>query len=133
MNQLFRAIIYIGRSQMSMNANISEDIQRMATVIKNTVAVDRIYLFGSFAYGEPGKNSDYDFYVVLSDETIRPSEAVRQIHHALSDSGKKRPVDVLALHSGLFDDRSKLLTLERKVTGEGVLLYEQGEPDLRMA
>jgi predicted nucleotidyltransferase len=133
MNELFRAIIISERNQIFVNASINEDIMRMATVIKNTVATDRIYLFGSFAYGEPSESSDYDFYVVLSDETVRPSEAVRRIHHALSDSGKKRSVDVLALPASQFDDRSKLPTLERKVAGEGALLYGQNGPDFRMA
>ena len=102
------------------------------TPIRDAVAVERIYLFGSYAYGTPDANSDYDFYVVLSDEA-KPHEAISTIYHALHRMKDRASVDILALSAERFDDRKRLLTLERKVANEGVLLYEQGRPDFRMA
>jgi predicted nucleotidyltransferase len=112
---------------------VDQEIVDMVDIIKDTVPAERVYLFGSYAYGMPHENSDYDFYVVLSDDSIRPHDAIRQIHHALSDPQRRMPIDVLALSAERFDDRKQLLTLEKKVANEGILLYEQTGLDLRMA
>jgi predicted nucleotidyltransferase len=112
---------------------LNEEILRMADIIKKTVPAERIYLFGSYAYGTPKEHSDYDFYVVLSNDSLTPHDAIRQIYHALSESGRRTPIDILARHAEDFDARSELLTLERKVVHEGVLLYEQDRYHLRMA
>jgi len=40
-----------------------ELIQAITDVIKETVDCEKIYLFGSYAYGEPHEDSDLDFYL----------------------------------------------------------------------
>ena len=112
---------------------ISDDIREMTDIIREAVAADRIYLFGSHAYGTPNENSDYDFYVVLADADAKPQEAIANIYRALHRLKGRASVDILALSAERFDDRKRLLTLERKVADEGVLLYEQERLDLRMA
>jgi predicted nucleotidyltransferase len=102
---------------------VNDEIKRMAEIIKDTVPADRIYLFGSFAYGAPTNGSDYDFYVVLPDDSMKPSEAMRNIYRALHKLRDRRSVDIMALPKTRFDDRKKLMTLEKKVAEEGVLLY----------
>jgi len=112
---------------------INQEILNMADIIKDTVPTDRIYLFGSYAYGAPNSDSDYDFYVVLSDEDIRPYDAIVDIYRALHNLKNRNSVDILALPVSKFDDRRSLLTLEKKVASEGILLYEHNEYSLRMA
>jgi len=114
---------------MTLNTEILE----MADIIKGVVPADRIYLFGSYAYGTPNEHSDYDIYVVLSDESLRPYDAQVTIRRALMGSRNYSPVDILVLPMNSFEDRAKLLTLERKVVNEGVLLYERDRLDIRMA
>jgi len=44
--------------------------------ILEAVPVSEIYLFGSFATGNANENSDYDFYVVIPDDSgMREIEA----------------------------------------------------------
>ena len=112
---------------------VNSDIIEMTDIIKEAVAADRIYLFGSHAYGTPNENSDYDFYVVLADADAKPQEAISTIYRALHRLRGRASVDILALSAGRFDDRKKLLTLEKKVSDEGILLYEQERFDIRMA
>lgn len=50
----------------------------------DTVDAFEIYLFGSYAYGTPLKDSDFDIYVVIPDDSIRPIEAMQKISDAIS-------------------------------------------------
>ena len=93
--------------------------------IKLAVQPERIYLFGSYAYGVPNKDSDLDFYIIMSDTSIKPLEAIKQARYALISLKRRLPVDILADYQSRFNMRSKLNTLERKVVNEGVLLYER--------
>jgi predicted nucleotidyltransferase len=103
--------------------NDSKEISLMTEAIREAVPTEQIYLFGSFAYGSPKADSDYDFYVVLPNDSVRPTEAIRRIYKALHKVKDRRSVDVLALTKERFDDRRRLLTLEKKVADEGILVY----------
>jgi predicted nucleotidyltransferase len=48
---------------------INDDILAIKDTILTTVGenCEKIYLFGSWAYGTPREGSDYDFFVVLKD------------------------------------------------------------------
>jgi predicted nucleotidyltransferase len=46
---------------------IKPELDNLTQIIVNTVPVEQVYLFGSYAYGTPNEDSDYDFYVVLKD------------------------------------------------------------------
>ena len=86
---------------------------------------ERIILFGSYAYGTPREGSDYDFYVVLSDDYPEsPIIAMQNINRNLGDT-KFVPVDILANYKNRFDERSKLPTIERTVANKGIILYER--------
>ena len=102
-----------------------EEIRQITEIIRQTVPVERIYLFGSHAYGEPHAHSDYDFFVVLPDDSIRAREVTRAIHWALAQAPFMAAVDVLAAHKNRFDERKQFNTLERKVIRDGRLLYER--------
>ena len=104
---------------------LNQEIIEISEAIKNAVHPERIYLFGSYAYGTPDKESDFDFYIVVSDISIKPLEAVRQARFALIPLNRKSSVDILADYQSRFDIRSNLNTLERKVVKDGVLLYER--------
>ena len=42
-----------------------KELKKICEVICETVPTVQIYLFGSFAYGEPNEDSDFDLFVVL--------------------------------------------------------------------
>ena len=50
----------------------NQEIINITEAIKQAIPAERIYLFGSHAYGKPNPNSDYDFFVVIPDGGIRP-------------------------------------------------------------
>ena len=102
-----------------------EEIAQITEIIKQTVPAERIYLFGSYAYGEPNEHSDYDFFVVLPDDSMRPLDAMRSIRRAIVRTSLMTPYDVLAAHVNGFDERKQFNTLERKITRDGRLLYER--------
>jgi len=105
---------------------INDDILAIKDSILRTVGADceKIYLFGSYAYGTPHKNSDYDLFVVLKDGIENPILVLQDIYRNLCDT-KYIPVDVLANYKSRFEWRSTQPTLERKIAKDGVVLYER--------
>jgi predicted nucleotidyltransferase len=115
-----------------MQAGKEKEIREITEVIKETVDCEKIYLFGSYAYGEPNEDSDLDFYVVIPDDAPRPIEVMHEIRINLGRKKMLTPVDILAGRSSRFADRSMFPTMERQIAREGVLLYEQPEFSQRM-
>jgi len=101
---------------------MTDDILRIRDAIVGAVPTERIYLFGSYAYGTPNEDSDYDIYVVIQDGSMRPIEAIQSIYRSIRGT-KRKPMDVLAGTVETFERRSKQLTLERTIAEEGVVLY----------
>ncbi|HCS75854.1 MAG TPA: nucleotidyltransferase domain-containing protein [Clostridiales bacterium] len=111
---------------------VSPEIMEIAEKIKSTVDCEKIYLFGSYAYGTPNEDSDYDFYVIIPDNTIKPLEAMKQISRELAKTEIVTPVDILASYASNFKERSIQPTLERIIAREGVVLYEQNGLNMQM-
>ena len=105
---------------------INEEILKIKDTIVNSVPVEKLYLFGSYANGAPNENSDYDFYMVVPNDGIRPIDAIGNAYLAMRGM-KVKPVDILAGTVEIFDRRSKQLTIERKIAKEGVVLYDRGQ------
>jgi predicted nucleotidyltransferase len=105
---------------------IDDDIMMVKDIILKTVPTEKIYLFGSHAYGTPNENSDYDIYVVLSNNSVRPVEAIGNIYMAMRGM-KRKPMDILAGTSEAFERRSGQVTLEQTIAKYGVILYEYGQ------
>ena len=111
--------------------NVTTDVfvricMAIAEKIKDTVKYEKIYLFSSYAYGEPHKDSDLDFYVVLPDDSVlRPIEAIRKIRRSLGHTKLIMPVDIIAGRLSRFGGMSKLPTMERRIAREGIVLYER--------
>ncbi|GMO61129.1 MAG: hypothetical protein Ta2G_20920 [Termitinemataceae bacterium] len=102
---------------------IKPELDVLTKIIVNTVPVEQIYLFGSYAYGTPHKDSDYDLYVVLKDDAqIRELDAMDAIAIAMYRK-KNKAVDLLVLKLNRFLDRKTGPTLERTVAREGIKLY----------
>lgn len=107
-----------------MTKEVQANLEKICQVILETVPAVQIYLFGSYAYGEPHADSDYDIYVVLADDGPRPLDAMFEISVALSDN-IAMPMDILALKESRFNYRLGAPTLENTVYQKGVLLYDR--------
>ncbi|MCL1947740.1 MAG: nucleotidyltransferase domain-containing protein [Chitinivibrionia bacterium] len=104
---------------------INDEILRIKDTILKTTECEKIYLFGSYAYGTPSKDSDYDFFVVLKDDIESKYPILEQISLNMAKAKYKMPIDVIADRKRDFEERKILPTIERKIAREGVLLYEK--------
>ena len=66
-----------------MTVKVKEELSHICQIIAETVDAEKIYLFGSYAYGTPSRDSDYDLCVLVSDMALRPADAVKRIRRAL--------------------------------------------------
>ena len=103
---------------------MNEEITSIKNAIINAVPVEKLFLFGSYSNGTQHEQSDYDFYIVLPNDNIRPIDAIGNAQLAMRGM-KVKPVDILAGTVDIFNRRSKQMTIERKIVEEGILLYER--------
>ena len=104
---------------------MNDEITTVKDAIINAVPVEKLFLFGSYANGTQHENSDYDFYIVIPNDSIRPIDAIGDAQLAMRGM-KIKSVDILAGTVDAFNRRSKQMTIERKIAEEGVLIYERG-------
>ena len=105
---------------------INEDVIAIKDNILNTVgdSCEKIIFFGSYVYGTPHNDSDYDFYVVLKDGTEKPILVLQEIYCNLCDT-KHIPVDILANYKERYEWRKTQPTIERTISNKGIVLYER--------
>jgi len=104
-----------------MEPHIQKELELIKEGVLKTVQAEEIYLFGSYAYGTPHKDSDLDIYVVVPDMDIDLIEARAQIRGALSQ--RSMPLDLLVGKASVFNRRKQGPTLERVIAREGVRIY----------
>lgn len=99
-------------------------IKFLAETIANRLHPQEIYLFGSFAEGKNTTDSDYDFYVIMSDDDVRnPIDLIVDAQKSLRHK-KNRAVDVLVNCRNTFNKlKDSPLTVENDVATKGVLVY----------
>jgi predicted nucleotidyltransferase len=101
-----------------------QEIEKIKNIIVETANPELIYLFGSYAYGTPNADSDYDFYVVVPDDSERPLLLTQSIYRALYHQTEyNKSVDILIKRLSDFEGRKSLPTIEREVYQKGVVLY----------
>jgi predicted nucleotidyltransferase len=81
----------------------------------------KVILFGSRARGDFGKNSDYDFMVLVKDTSIS-SWPLRTIDLRKQFTEEFPPVDILVLTSEEFEEK---FLFSEDVKKEGIVLYGQ--------
>jgi len=103
---------------------IRDDLETLKEIILEKVPTDQIWLFGSYAYGTPNKDSDIDIYIVMKDDAqMRELDAMDEVNGERFYRRTKKPVDVLAIKRSRFDYRATGATMERKIKREGVKIY----------
>jgi predicted nucleotidyltransferase len=106
-----------------MEAVVQAELNMLKEIIIKTVPVEQIFLFGSYAYGTPHKDSDLDLYVILKDEAaMREIDAGLKIRFAIRDQ-KNMPVDIVVSKRRNYFERKTEPTIERKIAREGILIY----------
>lgn len=85
----------------------------------------KIYLFGSFANGTYTEESDFDFYIIVNDETKKLKDLTTQAYRSIRKI-KKRSVDIIVGTESTFENKKNIPSVENEVIKKGVLLYESG-------
>ena len=91
--------------------------------IKEIPGIEKIYLFGSYAYGKPDKDSDFDLMVITDCEIKDIILAVTEIRY--NTWGKVGIFDMLVYSEEIFNERKNKYNLENKVFNEGKVIYER--------
>jgi predicted nucleotidyltransferase len=106
-----------------MTASIQSELSTLKEIIIRAVPVEQIWLFGSYAYGTPHKDSDLDLYVILKDNVqMRLVDAAITIRIAIGRK-KTMPVDVITNTLGKYRERAEYPTLERTIARKGIKIY----------
>jgi predicted nucleotidyltransferase len=83
---------------------------------------EQIWLFGSYAWGEPTEDSDLDLYVVVSESSERPLKRMQRAQRSLRGVSMARDVMVATSESARrFAQIPSTLTY--KIFHEGVKLH----------
>lgn len=105
-----------------MSVQELEKLRQISDAIKHSIETERIYLFGSYAYGTPTQDSDFDICVIIPDNGIRPADAIKTIRRVLYPI-QDIPLDILVYRDSDFLKRQQSASLERKISRDGVVLY----------
>ena len=100
------------------------DIATIRDSILKFVPARCIYLFGSYAYGNPTEDSDIDIFVVMPDN----AKYLRDLHaNILGDLGRKKifSIDMSFDTESSFHERRLKRKFERTIYQQGRILYEQ--------
>jgi predicted nucleotidyltransferase len=109
---------------MSHIDEIKSELEMLKQIILSNVPTEEIYLFGSYAYGTPHKDSDIDIYIVMKDDTpMRESDAITEVDCGRIENMMEWAVDVMALKKSRFLYCKDGRTLERTVAEKGIKIY----------
>jgi len=106
-----------------MNEAQRTEINGIVDSILSSVPALEIYLFGSFAKGNEGEDSDYDFYVVIPDNSgMRELEASRAINRKIPN--RTRGIDMFVGTQSKFNRRKDYFySIEKEIIETGVKLH----------
>jgi len=105
-----------------MKNEIENDLKVVMQAISTNTKVEDIFLFGSWAYGEPKPDSDLDIYLVIPDTDVDICDLNAEIRFALYKK-LTLPLDLVIAKKSVFERRRKGLTLENVIAKQGVRIY----------
>ena len=105
-------------------ATTRKEIREMVDRIVRQFRPEKVILFGSYARGDVGPDSDVDLLVVMAVQGERRKKAV-EIRVALHDI--RVPKDIIVTTPEEFEWRKDIVgTIERPADREGEVLYARG-------
>ncbi|TSC77735.1 MAG: DNA polymerase beta domain-containing protein [Parcubacteria group bacterium Gr01-1014_33] len=106
---------------MESRQAIEQKIKEIVQKIVNEYQPEKIILFGSWAWGTPGKDSDVDLFIVKKSEQSQ-FERIREVKRIIF--GTDIATDVLVYTPEQVERRSALGDpLVKKILSSGRLLY----------
>lgn len=106
-----------------MPQNIQLELDNLLNEIKTSSNINTIYLFGSYAYGDPNEDSDLDICIITDDKSKRKIDVIRSTRKLIADVATL-PIDLIVYYSDEFRERAKIdCTMEHKIALEGIKIY----------
>lgn len=103
---------------------VNDEIREMTRRFVEALHPVKIILFGSYAKDTYRDDSDYDFYIIMPDDTEQNLiDATTTAYMSIDNMYDRKPVDILMNTKGKFENRKNRLTIEKVVNREGVVLY----------
>ncbi|WP_461255860.1 nucleotidyltransferase domain-containing protein [Treponema sp. R80B11-R83G3] len=104
-----------------------ENIQEKLILIKNailrSVSAKKIYLFGSYVYGNPNEKSDIDIYAVIPDNFEREiTDTMGEIGIYLYNKNIKN-CDLFLVKEKRFNHYFENSSFEKTIVNKGILIY----------
>ncbi|MCP4756271.1 MAG: nucleotidyltransferase domain-containing protein [Proteobacteria bacterium] len=97
-------------------------LDRITERLVNEFKPELIFLFGSHAWGIPGKDSDLDLLVIVKESELTPTKRATLAYRCLRDI--PYPLDILVKTQKEMERFSKVpTTLEYKILSQGKRLY----------
>ena len=115
-------------SQKKRKSYNLESIRDKLDIIKEAilkyVPAKTIYLFGSYAYGKPNKNSDIDIYVVIPDDFNKGIfDTIGKIANYIYPYGILN-MDLFLVEKERFLFYKENSSFEETICMKGIILYE---------
>jgi len=96
------------------------ELDKYVEFISSLTGVLQIYLFGSYANGEPRKSSDIDLMIIV-DNDLDPFQTAYIIRRGLTDTDLA--LDIVVNKKSAFEEASERSSFQKSVKENGVLLY----------
>ncbi|MEK7103778.1 MAG: nucleotidyltransferase domain-containing protein [Patescibacteria group bacterium] len=97
------------------------EIQNVVKRIAERYKPEKIYLFGSFAWGEPNKDSDVDFFIV-KETSERKFDRQLKVRRIISGD---LPADIVVYNNQEIKERVSLGDFfVKKILNQGKLVYD---------
>ena len=99
------------------------EINQVVEKVREVSNPDKIYLFGSYAYGNPNENSDLDLCIVKKEVKDKSKELLEV---SLGLFNIPIPVDIVLLDEKSFNKRNNVWgSLQYEVFHKGLKVYEK--------
>jgi len=104
--------------------DISDKLEIIKKAILNAVPTLKIYLFGSYAYGKPTKNSDIDIYIIIPDDYKNSLTYMMEKTLSNINDNNFPFVDLFFVKESKYLRCIKYSSFEQNICKKGILLYE---------
>jgi len=102
-----------------INDDVIEDITKRLIIEFDP---EKIFLFGSYVWGNPSKDSDLDLLVIVKHSDLAPAKRASHAYRCLR--GISYPIDILVKTKKEMNRYSNVpVSLESKIVKQGKLLY----------
>lgn len=109
---------------MNAEAKVKDTILEIANKIRREYQPDKVILFGSYAYGQPDRDSDIDL-LIIKDTLDRPIDRRVAVTRIASDPKRLIPLEVIVLTPEELRGRLQIGDqFLREILGKGEVLYE---------